>query len=82
MHRRYSHLNGPAGARGCSSSQMGHRNVRFTFTVYASATKRRERLSGPPLRTRSDSDAKEACVYDSLAPHPTTLVEITTNGAR
>ena len=33
-----------------SSSQIGHTDVRFTLTVYAQATKRRERLSGPHLK--------------------------------
>jgi integrase len=33
-----------------SSSQIGHTDVRFTLTVYAQATKRRERLSGPHLQ--------------------------------
>jgi integrase len=33
-----------------SSSQIGHTDVRFTLTVYAQATKRRERLFGPHLK--------------------------------
>ena len=33
-----------------SSSQIGHTDVRFTLTVYAQATRRRERLSGPHLK--------------------------------
>jgi integrase len=32
------------------ASQIGHTDVRFTLSVYAQATKRRERLSGPHLR--------------------------------
>jgi integrase len=31
-------------------TQIGHTDVRFTLSVYAQATKRRERLSGPHLR--------------------------------
>jgi integrase len=33
-----------------ASSQLGHEDPRFTLKVYAQATKRRERLSGPHLR--------------------------------
>jgi integrase len=33
-----------------SSSQIGHTDVRFTLSVYAQATRRRERLSGPHLK--------------------------------
>ncbi len=33
-----------------ASSQLGHEDPRFTLRVYAQATKRRERLSGPHLR--------------------------------
>src|SRR5262245_22732514 len=33
-----------------SSSQIGHMDVRFTLGVYAQATRRRERLSGPHLK--------------------------------
>jgi hypothetical protein len=33
-----------------ASAQLGHEDPRFTLRVYAQATKRRERLSGPHLR--------------------------------
>jgi len=33
-----------------ASSQLGHEDPRFTLRVYAQATKRRERLSGPHLQ--------------------------------
>jgi integrase len=33
-----------------ASAQLGHEDPRFTLKVYAQATKRRERLSGPHLR--------------------------------
>lgn len=33
-----------------TSSQLGHEDPRVTLKVYAQATKRRERLSGPHLR--------------------------------
>ena len=33
-----------------TSSQLGHEDVRFTMSVYAKASKRRERLSGPHLK--------------------------------
>jgi integrase len=33
-----------------ASSQLGHEDPRFTLKVYAQATKRRERLSGPHLK--------------------------------
>jgi hypothetical protein len=31
------------------AAQIGHEDARFTLKVYAQATKRRERLSGPHL---------------------------------
>lgn len=33
-----------------TADQLGHEDPRFTLKVYAQATKRRERLSGPHLR--------------------------------
>ena len=36
-----------------ASAQLGHEDPHFTLKVYAQATNRRERLSGPHLKARS-----------------------------
>jgi integrase len=51
LRRTYASLRGACGDDvRYTAAQLGHEDPRFTLRVYAQATKRRKRLSGPHLR--------------------------------